>query len=94
MSLRAFAVATLLGMIGPTFILTYAGKQVISGEWVLIVFGLAMVALLLFIPKLMVRYRASRWVEFIRNGTSVTTPERAVETTRAGPCSSCGGPLR
>ncbi|HBH80863.1 MAG TPA: hypothetical protein DDY39_13645, partial [Nitrospira sp.] len=50
MSLRAFAVATLLGMIGPTFLLTYAGEQVVSGEWVLIVFGLAMVALLLFIP--------------------------------------------
>ena len=93
MSLRAFAVATLLGMIGPTFLLTYAGEQVVSGEWVLIAFGLAMVALLLFIPKLMVRYRTARWVEFIRGGTPVAAPESAVETTPPGPCSSCGGPL-
>ncbi|MDR4467265.1 MAG: TVP38/TMEM64 family protein [Nitrospira sp.] len=92
MSLRAFAVATLLGMIGPTFLLTYAGEQVVSGEWVLIVFGLAMVSLLLFIPKLMVRYRTARWVEFMRGGTPVAAPENAVETTLAGPCSSCGGP--
>lgn len=93
MSLRAFAVATLLGMIGPTFLLTYAGEQVNSGEWVLIVLGLAMVALLLFIPKLMVRYRAARWVEFIRGETPTADPESAVETTPVGPCSSCGGPL-
>ena len=93
MSLRAFAVATLLGMIGPTFLLTYAGEQVVSGEWVLIVLGLAMVALLLLIPKLMVRYRTRRWVEFIRGGTPVADPERAVEPTPASPCSSCGGSL-
>ncbi|MDR4470144.1 MAG: TVP38/TMEM64 family protein [Nitrospira sp.] len=93
MSLRAFAAATFLGMIGPTFLLTYAGEQVISGEWVLIIFGLAMVVLLLFIPKLMVRYRTARWVEFIRGGTSVASPEKAVEPTPTGPCSSCGGPL-
>ena len=30
MTLRAFAVATLLGMIGPTFLLTYTDEQVIS----------------------------------------------------------------
>jgi len=93
MTLRTFAVATLLGMIGPTFLLTYAGKQVVSGEWVLIVFSLAMVALLLLIPKLMARYRTTRWVEFIRGGTPVGAPESAVETTPPGPCSSCGGPL-
>lgn len=94
MSLRAFALATLLGMIGPTFLLTYAGEQVVSGEWVLIVFGLAMVALLLLIPKLMVRNRTAQWVEFIQSGSPVVSPERAVKTTPVGPCSSCGGPLR
>ncbi len=93
MSLRAFAAATLLGMIGPTFLLTSAGEHVVSGEWVLIVFGLAMVAVLLLIPKLMIRYRTARWVEFMQGGSPVVSPERAVKTTPAGPCSSCGGPL-
>jgi uncharacterized membrane protein YdjX (TVP38/TMEM64 family) len=32
MSLRAFAGATLLGMIGPTFLLIYAGSQVVSED--------------------------------------------------------------
>lgn len=93
MSLRAFAVATLLGMIGPTFLLTYAGNQVVSGEWVLIVFGFAMVALLLLLPKLVVRYASARWVQLIRGGAPVANPPRAIETTSAVPCSSCGGPL-
>lgn len=93
MSLRAFAVATLLGMIGPTFLLTYAGSQVASGEWVLIVLGFAMVALLLLLPKLVVRYPTARWVQLIRGGTPVTFPPRAMGTTSAVPCSSCGGPL-
>jgi uncharacterized membrane protein YdjX (TVP38/TMEM64 family) len=93
MSLRAFAVATLLGMIGPTFLLTYAGNQVVSGEWVLIILGFAMVALLLLLPKLVVRYPTARWVQLIRGGTPVALPPRAMETTSAVPCSSCGGPL-
>ena len=93
MSLRAFAVATLLGMIGPTFLLTYAGNQVVSGEWVLIVLGFAMVALLFLIPKLVVRYPTARWVQLIRGGAPVALPPRARGTTSAVPCSSCGGPL-
>ncbi|MEK7763307.1 MAG: TVP38/TMEM64 family protein [Nitrospira sp. CG24C] len=93
MSLRAFAVATLLGMIGPTFLLTYAGNQVASGEWALIVFGLAMVALLLLLPKLVVRYPTARWVQLLRGGTPVAIPPKTMETTSAIPCSSCGEPL-
>ncbi len=93
MSLRAFAIATLLGMIGPTFLLTYAGNQVASGEWVLIVLGFAMVALLIFLPKLIIRYPTARWVQLLRGETPVTLPPRARGTTSTVPCSSCGGPL-
>lgn len=93
LSIRAFAVATLLGMIGPTVLLTYAGTHVVSGEGLLIVLGFAMVALLLLLPKLVVRYPTARWVQLIRGGTPVAFPARALGTTSAGPCSSCGGPL-
>lgn len=93
MSLRAFAVATLLGMIGPTLILTYAGNNVASGEWVLIVLGFALVALLLIIPKLVVRNPTARWVRFIRGGMPVVTQSKRIRTSSAVPCSSCGGPL-
>jgi uncharacterized membrane protein YdjX (TVP38/TMEM64 family) len=93
MSLRAFAVATLLGMIVPTFLLTYAGSRVVSGEWVLIVLGFAMVALLLLLPKLVARYPTARWVQLIRLGTPVAVSPRATATTSAVPCSSCGETL-
>lgn len=98
MSLRAFALATLLGMIGPTFLLTSAGEQVVSGEWVLIVLGLAMVALLLLIPKLMIRYRTARWVRLFRGDMPIPThihvPPAQPATSgsdSASRCDSCGG---
>lgn len=93
MSLRAFALATLFGMIGPTVLLTYAGNHVASGEWVLIVLGLAMVVLLLLLPKLVVRYPNARWARFIRGGAPVAVPLEATRTTSPTPCSSCGAPL-
>jgi len=93
MSVRAFAVATLLGMIGPTFLLTYAGSQVVSGKGVLIVLGIAMVALLLLLPKLVVRYPTARWVQLIRGGVPVVLSASDTRTTAKAPCSSCGGPL-
>lgn len=93
MSLRAFALATLLGTIGPTFLLTYAGEQVVSGEWVLVVLGIAMVVLLLFLPKAIVRYPNARWVQFLRGGAPLANPPGALETPSAVPCSSCGSPL-
>ncbi len=92
-SLRAFAVATLLGMIGPTFALTYAGSQVLSGEWMLIVFGIIMVALLILIPRLVVRYPTARWVALLRGGAPVALPQSLRETAATARCPSCGGPL-
>lgn len=100
MSLQAFAVATLLGMIGPTFLLTSAGEQVVSGEWVLMVLGLAMVALMVLIPKLMIRYRTARWVRLLRGDRPIPThipvpPTQAATSVPDGSsrCDSCGGPL-
>ena len=50
MSLRAFALATLLGMIPPTFVLTYFGSSVVTVEWPLILSGIVLVILFLFLP--------------------------------------------
>ncbi len=91
MSLRTFAVATLLGMIGPTVLLTYAGNHVVSGEWVLILLGGAMVALLLLLPKLVARYPTARWARLLRGDMPVL--QASVAATVEGPCASCGRPL-
>lgn len=100
MSLRAFAVATLLGMILPTFALTYAGSTVISGEWLLVLLGLVMVALFLLIPRLVVRYPSAWWVRFLRGEAPVMASQQAVPVGpgvvsggAAPQCSSCGGPM-
>ncbi len=100
MSLRAFAVATLLGMLAPTFALTYAGHSVISGEWLLILLGLITVMLFLLIPRLVVQYPSAWWVRLLRGDMPVaatapvtqTSPNPATDEPQP-PCTSCGIPL-
>jgi uncharacterized membrane protein YdjX (TVP38/TMEM64 family) len=58
-SLKAFAVATLVGMAPATFAFTYFGSSIVSAQWPLIVGGVAMVGLFLAMPKLLARYRTS-----------------------------------
>jgi len=60
-SLKSFALATLFGMAPPTFAFTYLGSSVISAQWLLIVAGVVMVAFFLTMPKLLTRYRTSRF---------------------------------
>lgn len=62
MSLRAFAVATLFGMILPTLALTSLGGHLALGEWPLILSGAVLAAFLFLLPELIVRYSSSRWV--------------------------------
>ncbi|MGB4068961.1 MAG: TVP38/TMEM64 family protein [Nitrospira sp.] len=59
-SLKAFALATLVGMAPPTFAFTYLGSSVISAQWPLIAAGVVMVAFFLAMPKLLTTYRTSR----------------------------------
>lgn len=100
MSLRVFAFVTFLGMIPPTLALTYAGSRVVSGAWPMIVLGLAMVTVLLLLPKLVLRYPTARWVRLLRGGMPVS-PSLQVPSTQpvvpasevAPRCDSCGGPL-
>ena len=60
-SLKTFALATLVGMAPPTFAITYLGSSVVSAQWPLIVAGVVMVAIFLAMPKLLTRYRTSRF---------------------------------
>lgn len=100
MSLRTFALVTFVGMILPTFALTYAGSQVASGAWLIIVSGLAMVAVMLLLPKLVLRYPSARWVRLLRGEMPVATHVHVPSTQPTVPaldvtprCDSCGGPL-
>ena len=100
MSLRTFALVTFAGMIPPTFALTYAGSQVASGAWFMILAGLAMVAMLLLLPKLVLRYPTARWVRLLRGEMPVAAHIHVPSTQLADPvldivprCDSCGAPL-
>jgi uncharacterized membrane protein YdjX (TVP38/TMEM64 family) len=98
MSVRAFAVATLIGMIPPTFALTALGGSVFAGEWLLLLLGLAMVAFFLLVPKLVMRYQSSGWAQLLLGKAPAMAP---VETPPAPKsmmtdeplhrCSACGG---
>lgn len=66
MSLRVFAIATLLGMIPPTFALTYLGGSVTTLEWPIIVSGLVLAGLFLWLPKILLNNRSTWWVRLIQ----------------------------
>lgn len=65
MSLLAFAVATFIGMIPPTFALVYFGSSVVSAQLPLILSGAAMVAVFLVAPKLVTRYPSAWWARLL-----------------------------
>ncbi len=58
-SFKWFALATLVGMIPPTFAFTYFGSSVVSAQGALIAAGVAMVGLFLLVPRILLRYRGS-----------------------------------
>ena len=101
MSVRVFALVTFFGMIPPTLALTYAGSQVVSGTWLLILSGLSMVGMMRLITKLLLRYPTARWVRLLRGEMPADAPvpvpalQPAVAVERlVSRCDSCGGPLR
>ena len=51
MCLRAFALATFVGMVPPTFALTYLGRAVVTVQWPFILAGGLLVVVYLFLPK-------------------------------------------
>lgn len=100
MSLITFALATLIGMTPPTFAFTYFGSSVVSAHWTLILAGGLVVAVLLLVPKLVLRYPHAWWARLFLAAApgsteaiaSQRTQTPAAESLRPS-CSGCGGPL-
>jgi uncharacterized membrane protein YdjX (TVP38/TMEM64 family) len=94
-SLKAFAVATLVGMAPPTFALTYFGSSIVSAPWPLIVGGVAMVGLFLVMPKLLTKYRTSAVANLLLG--PVPTPATVAITRKEIPlqhrCTGCGAAI-
>jgi uncharacterized membrane protein YdjX (TVP38/TMEM64 family) len=82
-SLKTFALATLFGMIPPTFAFTYLGSSVVSAQWPLIVTGILMVVFFLLMPKLLARHRESAFVRLFLGPPPLTVSESSKTSTPA-----------
>ncbi len=91
MSLKAFALATLVGMIPPTFALTYLGSAVVTVQWPLILAGGLFVLLFLFLPKWIIKHRDSWWVRVLQ-GKPMAPALLAKEPLNDAQCGWCGKP--
>ncbi|MEK6801465.1 MAG: TVP38/TMEM64 family protein [Nitrospirota bacterium] len=89
-SLRAFSLATIAGMIPPTFAFVYLGSSVISAQWLLIGLSLLLVALFVLLPKWLKRNRSSKLAQFMF-GSAPTAVEPVASTTASTTCPACGG---
>ena len=89
MSLKAFALATLLGMIPPTFAFTYLGSSVLSVQWPFILSGVLLVAMFLLLPKWIMKYPHAWWVQMILGRPMLPEPP-ASEPINKEQCGWCG----
>ncbi len=92
MSLKAFAVATFLGMMPPTFALTYLGSAVVTVQWPLILAGGLLVIVFLLLPKWIMSHRTSWWVRVIQGKPMVSVLPRD-EPMSSEQCEWCGTSL-
>ncbi len=96
MSLKAFALATFLGMVPPTFALVYFGSSSMAADWMVFLLGIVLVGLFLVLPKLIMRNQSAKWVQLIlgKKPASDTGPfpvqESVLSTESSGSCSWCG----
>lgn len=94
-SLKAFAVATLVGMAPPTFAITYLGSSIVGAKWPMIAGGVVMVAVFLMMPKLLARYRTSAVARLLLG--PIPTPATEVENRAKIPlqacCTGCGAKI-
>ena len=91
-SLKTFALATLVGMAPPTFAFTYLGSSVISAQWPLIAAGLVMVAFFLAMPKILTNYRTSRFAQLFLGPAPALKPVRK-EIPLMVRCVGCGAAI-
>ena len=91
MSLKAFALATFVGMAPPTFALTYLGSAVVTVQWPFILAGGLLVLFFLFLPKWIMKHRMSWWVGVLQ-GKPMVAALPAAETMDDQRCGWCGKP--
>jgi uncharacterized membrane protein YdjX (TVP38/TMEM64 family) len=92
-SLRTFSLATIAGMIPPTFAFTYLGSSVLSAQWLFIGSSLLLVALFVLAPKWLKRNRSS-WLALLFFGPpSVPVAPAVIPSAGDSPtvCPACGG---
>ena len=92
MSLKAFALATLVGMAPPTFALTYLGSAVVTVQWPLILAGGLLVAVFLFLPKWIMNHRSSWWARMLQGNPMMSPLPIEIPRTK-GKCGACGKSL-
>ena len=91
MSLKAFAFATFLGMMPPTFALTYFGSAVVTVQWPFILAGGLLVGIFLFLPKWIMNHQTSWWVRVIQ-GKPMVVASPTDERINHDHCKWCGKP--
>lgn len=91
-SLRTFSLATIAGMILPTFAFTYLGSSVASAQWLLIGSGGLLVALFVVMPMWLKRHRSSRLAQLLF-GPAPAPVAPVTQPTASAACPACGGPI-
>jgi len=94
MSLKAFALATLVGMIPPTYALTYFGSRVVTVDWPLILSGAVLIIVFLLLPKWIMNNPSTRLARFIQGDRpkveEQVKAEPISEEKAPSQCSWCG----
>lgn len=92
MSLKAFALATLVGMAPPTFAFTYLGSAVVTVQWPFILAGGLLVLLFLLLPKWMMTHRDSWWVQALQGKSMAPVVPPTDDRMKDDHCGWCGKP--
>ena len=93
-SLKTFALATLVGMTPPTFALTYLGGSLTTTQWPLIAAGIMMVVFFLAMPKLFTKYRTSRFARLFLGPPPTPVAATRAEIPLQVRCFGCGAEIR
>ena len=97
MSLRAFALATLVGMVPSTYALTYFGSRVVNVSWPLILSGVVLILVFLFLPKWIMKNPSALLVRLIQGDRpKAEEPEEEkppFHSHAPSRCSWCGGKM-
>ncbi len=96
MSLKAFALATFVGMIPPTYALVYFGSSTMAADWMVFLLGIVLVGLFLVLPKLIMRNQSAKWVQLILgkkpefDEEPLSSPAPVLSFEAPTKCSWCG----